>query len=338
MGSRGASISRRRRIGRPLYDRLKKGDSNTARLATDIAQQFGDTELARRHLADVRNKNAPVDQRRKALQTLTAQRRPQLAAELPALLDDPRVRTDAIRSIAAYDSDRLGKLLIDRYATFSAAEKADAMQTLSSRARYGRMLTEALASGAIPKRDVPAYVPRQLLRVVGTKFLEVWGPVERNATEERAYARYRGLLNDTAFSRASVTNGHGLFLRTCGACHKLYGEGGTIGPDLTGSNRANLNYLLVNVLEPNAEVPDAYKMVVITMRDGRTLSGNVITETDRQLTLRVVGRDATVINKAEIQSREATTTSMMPPGLFDALSDAEVVDLVAYLRTTERPK
>ena len=315
-----------------VYRRLKKGDTSTTRLATEVAQQFGDTELARRQLAEVRNRNAPIDQRRNALQTLTTQRRPQLAAELPALFEDARLRIDAIRAIAAYDTDRLGRLVIDRYSSFTPAEKAEAMQTLSSRARYGRMLTEALAKGAIPKTDVPAYVPRQLLRVVGTKFLEVWGPVERNATEERAYARYRGVLNDTALSRANVTNGHGLFLRTCGACHKLYGEGASIGPDLTGSNRANLNYLLLNVLEPNAEVPDAYKMVVITTREGRTVSGNVISETDRQLTLRVVGRDAMVINKSEIQSREATTASMMPPGLFDALTDTEVVDLVAYLR------
>jgi putative heme-binding domain-containing protein len=112
----------------------------------------------------------------------------------------------------------------------------------------------------------------------------------------------------------------------------MHGEGGVLGPDLTGANRSNLNYLLFNVLEPNADVPDAYKMVVITTRDGRTYSGNVIAETARQVTLRVVGRDATVINTSDIQSREATAVSMMPAGLFDALTDREVVDLVAFLQ------
>ena len=109
-----------------------------------------------------------------------------------------------------------------------------------------------------------------------------------------------------------------------------------MGPDLTGSNRGNLDYLLLNVLNPNAEVQDAYKMVVVTTRDGRTFAGNIVTETDRQLTLRVVGRDAAaVINKSDIQSREATATSMMPPGLFDALTDREVIDLVGYVRTAD---
>ena len=136
-------------------------------------------------------------------------------------------------------------------------------------------------------------------------------------------------------SAADVQNGRAVFQRTCGACHKLYGEGGTIGPDLTGSNRTNLDYLLFNVLNPNGEVQDAYKMVVVTTRDGRTFSGNVVAETDRQLTLRVAGRDAVVINKSDIQSREATAVSMMPPGLFDALTDREVIDLVGYLRTVK---
>jgi putative heme-binding domain-containing protein len=79
-------------------------------------------------------------------------------------------------------------------------------------------------------------------------------------------------------------------------------------------------------------VQDAYKAVVITTRDGRTFSGTVASETDRQVTLRVVDRDAVAINKADIQSRETTNVSMMPVGLFDALTDREVIDLVGYLR------
>jgi putative heme-binding domain-containing protein len=168
---------------------------------------------------------------------------------------------------------------------------------------------------------------------MGAGFTDVWGPVEQSANEEKAYARYRGLLSDSAVGGANVRNGRGVFQRTCGPCHKMYGEGGTIGPDLTGSNRANLDYLLFNVLNPNGEVQDDYKMVVITTRDGRTLSGNIAAETPRQVTLRVVGRDAAVINKSDIQSRESTAVSMMPPGLLDMLTDREVIDVVAYLRT-----
>ena len=322
-----------------VYGRLKRADSRTAALAVEVAQQFGDTELARQHLAALRSRTGGVDTRRKALQTLTAQRRPQLSAELPVLLDDPPLRIDAIRAIAAFDEDALGKLLLERYSDFNAAEKAEAIQTLTSRPRYGRLLTDALAKKVVRREDIPAYASRQLLRVVGTRFVEVWGPVEGVTNDEKAYSRYRGLLNDTALSGANPKTGHAIFQRTCAACHKLHNEGGTIGPDLTGTNRANLTWLLFNVLEPNAEVQDAYKMVVVTTRDGRTYSGSIASENDRQVTLRIAGREApVVIPKSDIQSREATAVSMMPPGLLDSLADSEVIDLVGYLRTSAPPK
>jgi putative membrane-bound dehydrogenase-like protein len=322
-----------------VYARLKRSDAAVARVALDVAAQFGDTDAARHNIASIRSRTESVDTRRQALLMLTAQRRPQLVAELPALLDDQALRVDVIRAIAAFESERLGRLLIDKYRDFNPSAKTEAIQTLASRRRYGQLLTEAIQQDIVPRRDIPTHIARQLLRVVGSGFTDVWGPVERGATDERVYARYRALLNDSVMiGRANAQNGRALFLRTCGPCHKMYGEGGAVGPDLTGSNRTNVDYLLLNVLEPNAEVPDSYKMVAVTTRDGRNFSGNVIAENDRQLTLRVVGRDAVVINKSEIQSREATAVSMMPPRLFDTLSEAEVVDLVGYLRTVQPVK
>jgi putative heme-binding domain-containing protein len=285
----------------------------------------------------VRNRKAPLDARRRSLLTLAAQRRPELVPELRSVLDDPAVRIDAIRAIAAYDNEALGKLLIARYSRLSAAEKTEAVETLASRRRYARLLTDALSEGAVPRRDIPAFIARLMVRVLGPAFTDVWGPVD-SANEERAFARYRSLLNDAALAAADPKRGRTVFLQTCGPCHRMYGEGGSIGPDLTGSNRANREYLLFNVLNPSGEVQDAYRMVVITTRDGRTLSGNVAAETARQVTLRVIGRDPVVINKSDIQSREVTAVSMMPPGLFDRLEDREILELVAFLRTVEPVK
>ena len=121
-----------------------------------------------------------------------------------------------------------------------------------------------------------------------------------------------------------------MFEMVCGVCHRMYDAGGEIGPDLTGSNRTNLEYLLDNVIHPSGEIQDDYKLVMITTRDGRSYAGNVASETDRQLTLRVVG-ETPVIQKSNIQSREVAPVSMMPEGLFNAMRDQDVINLVAYL-------
>lgn len=321
-----------------VYAKLNRTNPNVAKLSTEIAQLFGDTQAAKQNLATLLDKRAPVEQRRQALRAVTTQQRPELPDQLPGLLDEPVLRPDAIRAIAGYDSDALGKLLLTRYPSFSPSEKLQAVQTLSSRPRYGWLLTQALKNETIPKRDVPPYAARQLLRVVGSGFVEVWGPIEGDGVDGKAYAKYGRLLTDKALMAANVQKGKVLFARTCGPCHKLYGQGGIIGPDLTGSNRASVEYLLSNILNPSGEIQDDYKMVVVTTRDGRTYTGNIAGENERQLRMRVVGQDVVVLNKSDVQSREETAVSMMPTGLLETLTEGEIVHLVGYLRTMEPVK
>jgi putative heme-binding domain-containing protein len=225
---------------------------------------------------------------------------------------------------------------LESYSKFSPTEKLEAMQTLSSRARYGNMLTQEIKAKRIAKSEVPASVARQLLRVVGSGFIEIWGPIEQVASDKAAYEKYRAMVKQDAIATANLKTGKTTFNKSCGSCHKMFGEGGAIGPDLTGSNRTDPEYILMNVLEPSAEIQDDYKMVVINTRDGRTYSGNIISENQRQLTLRIVGQDQVVINKSAILSREVTDVSMMPSGLFENLTKDEIVNLIAYLKTNKR--
>jgi putative heme-binding domain-containing protein len=315
-----------------VFTTLRKRNDRSSGLAAEIAELFGDTQAAQRSLLTLKNKKALPLQRKKALAALTAQQRKELLAELPALLEEPEMRLEAIRSVAAFDDEKLGALLIKKYEVLNTAEKTAAIQTLSSRPRYGWAVTQAIKKNSIPKNEIPANVARQLRRVVGSGFVEVWGPIDDTPFDKGEFTKYKNLLSNNA-SKSNLKNGQALFQKTCGSCHKMYGQGGNIGPDLTGSNRSNLDYLLFNILSPSEEIQDAYKLVVITTRDGRSYSGNIIGENARQLTLRVVGQDAVVINKSSIQSKEITPVSMMPQGLLSTLTEKEVVDLITYIRT-----
>ena len=115
-----------------------------------------------------------------------------------------------------------------------------------------------------------------------------------------------------------------------------YGVGGEIGPDLTGSNRANLDYILENILNPSGDIPEGYQMLLVTTRGGQTYAGTLASENEQQLVLRVVGLPPVTVAKSEIQSRETIPTSMMPEGLLASLQDNDVVDLVRYLRTNQQ--
>ena len=167
----------------------------------------------------------------------------------------------------------MGLLLMGRYETFDADEKLAAVQTLSSRPIYGRILTGAIEKEGVPRRDVPAYVARQLHRVVGSGFLEVWGPITRVSSEKTAaIAKYTTVLNEQAIAAADTAHGEQMFSELCGVCHQMFGEGGLIGPDLTGSNRTELDYLLTNIIDPSGDIQDVYQTLMVTTRDGRTYS------------------------------------------------------------------
>ena len=313
---------------------VASGDAKLRELVTQVSQLLGDTKASASQLAMLQDRTAPVERRRDILRSFA---RDAYVESLPAtlsLLDEAPLRRDAIRALAAFDDPRVAQNLLARYATLNAADKAETILTLSGRQTTAQKLFAALQQNTIPKRDVTAFAARQLQRVLGPSFVDFWGPVAQPAGDKQAdIANYKRLLTDAEFARANVAHGRALFERTCIACHTLYGTGGNIGPDLTGSNRANLDYILTEIINPSEVMLETYQLVTVTTRDGRTLSGNAAAEDAQQLTLRLIGQD-TVIAKADILSREKSPVSMMPEGLLKSLSNDEVRDLLAYLRTT----
>jgi putative heme-binding domain-containing protein len=111
----------------------------------------------------------------------------------------------------------------------------------------------------------------------------------------------------------------------------MYGEGQKIGPDLTGSNRSNLDYLVENIVDPSAVVQADYRVSILMMEDGRILNGVVVSKNDRTLSLQTQ-TELLVVERDEIEEIKQTSQSPMPEGQLDQLSPSQIRDLFAYLR------
>ena len=129
-----------------------------------------------------------------------------------------------------------------------------------------------------------------------------------------------------------VALGRAVFARTCQQCHMLYGVGGKIGPDITGSNRASLDYLLENILDPSAVIPKEYAASVLHLKNGRVITGIVHAETPVAFTV-VTATETLTVSRGDVAERLQSEVSMMPDDLLKDLSDAEVRALVAYLQS-----
>lgn len=319
------------------YDTLRDGNEDLAKLALQLSLQFGDAVAAQALVATLANSDSSLEDRQQAIRGLAARKREELKPQLIALFADDALRPDAIRAVASYDDVSLAEALLERYPDLSTADKLEVVYALSSRPDSGTLLMNAIESGDVPRRDVPAYIARLLFRVVGNRFLEVWGPVDDQSEDiEAAFTKFNALLTEEALAKGNPRRGREVYTNTCFACHQMYGEGGQVGPDLTGANRTDLNYLLGNILTPSAIILDDYKLTNVFATDGQVHSGILISEDDRQVQLRVANVDELVtVPKSQIEEQELTDMSMMPEGLLDNLSDAEVIDLVAFLQSLE---
>jgi putative membrane-bound dehydrogenase-like protein len=121
----------------------------------------------------------------------------------------------------------------------------------------------------------------------------------------------------------------------CYRCHTVHGRGGKIGPDLsTIARSSDRKKLAESILRPAKEIAPQFASWSFVTRDGRTLSGVLVSE-DREGRVRIGGADGRVteIDASQIEERRQQTTSIMPERLTDLLTVGEFRDLVAYLAT-----
>jgi putative heme-binding domain-containing protein len=296
---------------------------------------FGDRDAIAALRKTAADPQADEAARRTALQTLTATQAPELPALLRELITDPTMRGPALRALAAVGDPGTPALILKHYPSFTDAEKADAVATLASRPAYALALLDAMERGDVPRRDLSAFTVRQLLALKDPRLTEritrVWGSIRPTSQDKTALmARYLGLVPPDALKKADRSHGRLVFSRTCASCHTLFGEGGKIGPDLTGGQRNNPEFVFSKVLDPSAVVARDYQVTVVMTTNGRTLTGIVKQETDKTLTLQTPNELVTLA-KADIEERQRSPQSLMPEGQLVPLSDADVRDLFAYL-------
>jgi putative heme-binding domain-containing protein len=272
--------------------------------------------------------------RRQAVEALLAVKDPQLASVLVKLLRDAPLRDLALKGLAAFDEPRAPAAVLELYPELTPEEKRLALATLCSRGGYGVELLKAIAAKRVAAADLSADLVRQLHQLkhdeVSQLLEQIWGRV-RNTPEDKArmIADYRKLLEHPK-STPDIELGRSVFARTCQQCHTLYGTGGQVGPDLTGSNRADLGYLLSNIIDPSAVIAKEYFTTIVYTLDGRVVSGIVVADNDKAVTLQTA-TERVVIPYDEVDERKQNELSMMPDDQLKQFSETEIAALFAYL-------
>ena len=313
----------------------QSADSGVRQKATFLSVLFNDQGVIKNLRRQLVDRSASTGARLSALQSLVQRPDHSLVPALQELLGEPGLRAAALQALAAYSDPATPRVVLEQYAKLSEDEKSSAITLLATRAPYALALLDAIEKGQVARKDVSVFTVRQMQtlknRSLNDRVAKVWGEVRSTPDTTRLQmAKFRTQLAPTSLQRADRSKGRNVFQQTCASCHVLFGEGGKIGPDLTGSQRSNVDYLLENILDPNAIVPNEYQVSVLALKDGRVITG-LIKSDDGGVLMVQTEKELVRLLAKDVENRQKTKQSMMPEGLLTKLKDEEVRDLIGYL-------
>lgn len=250
---------------------------------------------------------------------------------------EPALQRVAMQALTRYDDPKIAETIANGWESRFPNEhevRATAARTLASRPAWAAALLAKVDEWRIRTEEIPVDVVQQLRQYEDPKLQTL---VEKHFGQSDAVsspakleeiARLKQVL---AGSQGNPDAGREHYTLRCAVCHKLFEEGGLIGPDLTGYERGNLDFWLPNIVDPSLETREGYQTYLAKMKDGRVLTGMIAAQNAQGVTLRDAANQTTLLRNEDIEELQAIPMSLMPEGLLQGLTDEQLVDLFAYL-------
>ncbi|MEO5915354.1 MAG: PVC-type heme-binding CxxCH protein [Luteolibacter sp.] len=316
---------------------LASSDNAVRGLALSASVLFGDREALDGLRDQINDPQASLADKSVALETLAAAQTRESIAIVSQAFRDKKLRIPAIRAMRYFDQPAIASSFIQNWPNYDEAERHAVIDTLVTRKEWALLLLDAIGEKTIKSDFLTSAQARNLAEsgdaALHAAVLKSWGDPARTQTQKEAsLARATKLL--AANQPGDPNKGRILFTQSCGICHTLYGEGGKLGPDLTGRNRADLPSLLQSIVDPSAQVPEEGRLSIVTRKDGTIVSGIIISKNASGLVIRSQQGEQPIKNDA-VANIQTQTTSPMPEGLIDGLTDEQLNNLFAYLRADQ---
>jgi putative heme-binding domain-containing protein len=329
-----------RRVGN-LPAELVDAMSRLGGQSISLGLRRGEPEAVSKALAVIADENAEANERLQLLQILGEARQPQAVPVLltvVATAADDGLKMAALTSLSAYDSPEIGTVVLREYGKFTDDARSVAQTLLVSRKAWALELLAALDAGSIEPRTIPVDVARKLTAhrderiVAGVK--KHWGQLDGATTDQMREQIVR--LQDVVRSGSgSPYAGKKLFANSCAKCHRLFGDGGQIGPDLTPFKRDDVTGMVTNIVNPSAEIREGFETFTAITTDGRVVTGFLVDRDNQVAVLRGVDGQNISLPQDQIEELLREKKSLMPEGQLTAMTEQQVRDLFAYLRSTQ---
>jgi putative heme-binding domain-containing protein len=280
--------------------------------------------------------------RLQALEALIAFRDPDLVEAVAQVLSSgpPPFLAQILNALSRWDNPRLADLVLSQYPKLAPEVQPLAIELLLQRLPWTRKLLDAVLAKRLPPGVLNANHLRRILDANDREAVwaveKAFGTVrkERNPGREKVVAEMGEYLRQHPGDPGS---GARVFKKLCAQCHTIYGEGASVGPDLTTNGRASFEQLLSNVFDPSLVIGPGYQATTVVTKDGRSLTGLVTEDNSQRVVLKLPGGGQQVIPRGEVEYANASPLSMMPEGIENLFDRKELADLFAFLALDRPP-
>jgi len=314
----------RHNVGSDAF-KLRTGDTNALARALSLVTDTGADKKSRQEFIEVLGEVRPREALDPLLHVADSER-------------DPQLRKTALTALSGYDDPRIAATVAKDYNAYPSEVRAAALTLITSRIAWTLAFAEAVEAGRIKPADVPLETVRQWQRHKSDKLaalvLKLW-PNAGRPTSEAMQEQIHRLAGVVRGGQGDPYGGQKIFNTACASCHTLFARGGKVGPDLTTYQRGDLDTMLLHIVNPSAEIREGYENLLVETKDDRSLTGFLVERDDKVVILRSPDGQNISLEQSNIAEMKAAGLSLMPEGLLDGLTDQQVRDLFAYLRSTQ---
>ncbi len=245
----------------------------------------------------------------------------------------------ALQALSNYKDPAIGQticLLLQSSLSPEHDVQYTAFKVLASRVPWANQLLDEVEQNRVKREQIPMDVVQQMRLHPDAQLLErvqkLWGRTQ--GTSEELQLEIDQLRGKLTAGRGSVEAGRVLFAQKCGVCHTLFDEGGKTGPELTGYERSNMQFMLPAIIAPSLAIREEFTSYRVLMEDGRVLTGLLDNQSPQTITLRGVDNKTVLLDREQVESLAAMDQSLMPEGLLRDLTDQQTRDLFEYLTSS----
>lgn len=341
-GQKGKGVSPGPKASEVLARLNSSGNKEVVSRSQQLGSIWGDAAAIQASFKVIEDAGRTPEERAAAIQSVRSQKIPAVVRGLTRVVtkDNPEpVLNAAILALSEQGADDTAEVLLNGWKNFKPSTRRAAAEALASRGKWAQRLISAVESKSIAAGEIPITVVRGLLTSkddsVRNRATTVIGKFRESSPDKAKLIAEKKQMVLTG--PVDLAKGHEIAQRTCFTCHKLYGEGAEIGPDLTGVGRSSLDALLNNVIDPNQIIGAGYENVEVETKDGRTVAGRMVENTDARVKILSLGPREEVIARKDIESIRVSEMSVMPEGL-EQMADEDFRNLIWFILNPPQDK